>query len=103
MIEMVKIAIPGAAGRMGQELVRTCQDTAGVETGAASEHSESRAIGRDSGEIAGVEANGVLISDNLDAEAFDVLVDFTRAFRLQGTSSVGEVQREAGVTVTMIP
>lgn len=75
---MVKIAIPGAAGRMGQELVRTCQGTSGVETGAASEHSESRAIGRDSGEIAGVEANGVLISDSLDAEAFDVLVDFTR-------------------------
>jgi 4-hydroxy-tetrahydrodipicolinate reductase len=75
---MVKIAIPGAAGRMGQELVRTCQHTGGVETGAASEHSESRAIGRDSGEIAGVEANGVLISDSLDAEAFDVLVDFTR-------------------------
>ena len=37
---MVRIAIPGAAGRMGQELVRTCQSTDGVETGAASEHSD---------------------------------------------------------------
>ena len=75
---MVKVAIPGAAGRMGQELVRTCQDTDGIETGAASEHSESSAIGRDSGEIAGVDANGVLIVDSLDADAFDVLIDFTR-------------------------
>ena len=59
---MVKIAIPGAAGRMGQELVRTCQATTGVETGAASEHSESSAIGRDSGEVAGIDANEVFIS-----------------------------------------
>ena len=75
---MVKIAIPGAAGRMGQELVRTCQATDGVETGAASEHSESNAIGRDSGEVAGVDANEVFISRSLDPECFDVLVDFTR-------------------------
>jgi len=78
IIDMVKIAIPGAAGRMGQQLVRTCQATDGVETGAASEHSESSAIGRDSGEVAGVDANGVFISSSLDPENFDVLVDFTR-------------------------
>ena len=75
---MVRIAIPGAAGRMGQELVRTCQSTAGVETGAASEHADSPAIGRDSGEIAGIDPVGVLIQGSLDPQNFDVLVDFTR-------------------------
>lgn len=75
---MVRIAIPGAAGRMGQELVRTCQSTAGVETGAVSEHTDSPAIGRDSGEIAGIDPVGVLIQGSLDPQNFDVLVDFTR-------------------------
>lgn len=75
---MVKIAIPGAAGRMGQELVRICQDTTGVETGAATEHPDSKAMGRDSGEFAGIEPNGVLITETSAPESFDVLIDFTR-------------------------
>jgi len=75
---MVKIAIPGAAGRMGQELVRTCQSTSGVETGAASEHPDSTAIGRDSGALAGIDATGILIEKTSDPGCFDVLIDFTR-------------------------
>jgi len=75
---MVRIAIPGAAGRMGQELVRTCQSTSGVETGAATEHPDSTAIGRDSGEVAGIDATGILIEKTSDPEVFDVLIDFTR-------------------------
>ena len=75
---MVKIAIPGAAGRMGQELVRTCQTTAGVEAGAASEHPDSNAIGRDCGEVAGIDPVGVLIRETYDPANFDVLIDFTR-------------------------
>ncbi|HEC26787.1 MAG TPA: 4-hydroxy-tetrahydrodipicolinate reductase [Gammaproteobacteria bacterium] len=75
---MVKIAIPGAAGRMGQELIRICQSTSGVETGAATEHPDSTAIGRDSGEVAGIDATGILIEKTADPERFDVLIDFTR-------------------------
>ena len=75
---MVKIAIPGAAGRMGQELIKTCQASEGVEAGAATEHPDSKAMGRDSGELAGIDPNGVLISETSDPERFDVLIDFTR-------------------------
>ncbi len=75
---MVKMAISGAAGRMGQELIRTCQTTAGAETGAASEHPGSMAIGRDCGEVAGIDALGILIEKTSDPESFDVLIDFTR-------------------------
>ena len=74
---MVKIAIPGAAGRMGQELIRTCQATEDVQAGAATEHPDSKAMGRDSGDIAGIDANNVLIGENLDPDNFDVLIDFT--------------------------
>ena len=75
---MVKIAIPGAAGRMGQELARACQAAAGVEIGAASELPGSKAIGRDSGEVAGIEATGVVIEEALAPGEFAVLIDFTR-------------------------
>jgi 4-hydroxy-tetrahydrodipicolinate reductase len=75
---MVKVAISGAAGRMGQELVRTCQSTSGVEIGAASEYPGSTAIGRDSGEVAGIDATGIVIENTSDAKDFDVLIDFTR-------------------------
>ena len=75
---MVKIAIPGAAGRMGQELAKACQAAAGVEIGAASELPGSQAIGRDSGEVAGIESTGVVIKGQLDADQFAVLIDFTR-------------------------
>jgi len=75
---MVKIAISGAAGRMGQELIRTCQLESGVETGTATEHPDSAAIGRDSGEVAGIDATGILIDKTSDPECFDVLIDFTR-------------------------
>ncbi|HBE91186.1 MAG TPA: 4-hydroxy-tetrahydrodipicolinate reductase, partial [Gammaproteobacteria bacterium] len=55
---MTRIAIPGAAGRMGRALVSACAVTDGLELGTASEHPDSPAIGRDAGVVAGVETNG---------------------------------------------
>jgi 4-hydroxy-tetrahydrodipicolinate reductase len=75
---MIKIAIPGAAGRMGQELVKASYAAAGIETGAATEHPDSKAMGRDSGELAGIDPNGVSIAETAGPEYFDVLIDFTR-------------------------
>ena len=75
---MIRIAIPGAAGRMGRALVSACDHTDGLVLGTASEHPESPAIHRDAGEIAGIEANGVAIEHRLAPDDFDVLVDFTR-------------------------
>ena len=75
---MIKIAIPGAAGRMGQELLKASHAAAGIEAGAATEHPDSKAMGRDSGELAGIDPNGVLIAETAGPEHFDVLIDFTR-------------------------
>ena len=75
---MIKIAIPGAAGRMGQELLKASHAAAGIEAGAATEHPDSKAMGRDSGELAGIDPNGVLIAETAAPENFDVLIDFTR-------------------------
>lgn len=63
---------------MGRALVSACAMTEGLEVGSASEHPDSPAIGRDSGEVAGIEANGIFIGKRLAPDDFDVLIDFTR-------------------------
>jgi 4-hydroxy-tetrahydrodipicolinate reductase len=76
---MTRIAIPGAAGRMGRNLIDACLRADGLELGAASERSGHDLIGSDAGVVAGVGELGVTIDDNLETAAarFDVLVDFT--------------------------
>jgi 4-hydroxy-tetrahydrodipicolinate reductase len=75
---MTRIAIPGAAGRMGRALTTACLAANGLELGAASEHPDSPAIGRDAGEVAGLETAGIRIGTRLAPNDFDVLIDFTR-------------------------
>jgi 4-hydroxy-tetrahydrodipicolinate reductase len=75
----MKIAVVGAAGRMGQMLIRQIARTEGCSLAGASETASSKAIGRDAGEIAGVEANGVKITADSAAAigAANVVIDFT--------------------------
>ena len=78
---MTRIAIVGAAGRMGKSLIEAChQQSADLQLTAAVEHSQSAAIGRDAGEVAGISCLGVKIQGDLAAVVhdFDVLIDFTR-------------------------
>ncbi|MEZ5543116.1 MAG: 4-hydroxy-tetrahydrodipicolinate reductase [Pseudomonadota bacterium] len=77
---MTRIAIAGAAGRMGRNLIQACHETAGVELTAALEHPEHPLLGSDAGELAGIGKNGVALGADLASvlAAFDVLIDFTR-------------------------
>ncbi|MCS3903702.1 4-hydroxy-tetrahydrodipicolinate reductase [Methylohalomonas lacus] len=76
---MTRIAVAGAAGRMGKTIIEVIHETAGVELGAAIEVQGSSLIGADAGEAAGVGKLGVAISDDIARVAadFDVLIDFT--------------------------
>ncbi|XKG39620.1 4-hydroxy-tetrahydrodipicolinate reductase [Marinobacter sp.] len=75
----MRVAITGAAGRMGKVLIEAVQDSEGATLGAAIVHPDSSLIGVDAGEMAGVGRLGVAVAGNLDdvLEDFDVLVDFT--------------------------
>ncbi|MDQ5768966.1 4-hydroxy-tetrahydrodipicolinate reductase [Thiothrix subterranea] len=77
---MTRIAIVGAAGRMGKALIEACAQTDGLELTVATEQPASSLIGADAGEVAGIGKNGVIIAPTLDdaANDFDVLIDFTR-------------------------
>jgi len=77
---MVRIAVAGAAGRMGRNVIAACQQASNVRCTVALERSDSTLVGTDAGELAGVGRLGVaVVADVRHAmDAFDVLIDFTR-------------------------
>jgi 4-hydroxy-tetrahydrodipicolinate reductase len=78
MSEM-KLVVLGAAGRMGQALIRAVSATEGCVLAGGVEAKGSPAVGRDLGEVAGLESLGVAITDDplpVFAKA-DGVLDFT--------------------------
>ena len=77
---MVRIAVTGAAGRMGKTLIEAIQTAEGLTLAAAIEHSGSSLLGVDAGELAGVGKLNVTVVDSLEKvkDDFDLLIDFTR-------------------------
>jgi 4-hydroxy-tetrahydrodipicolinate reductase len=76
---MTRIAISGAGGRMGRALVEACGEDPVAELVAAADREESRLLGTDVGELAGLGRVGVTLVGGVAAlgDAFDVLIDFT--------------------------
>lgn len=73
---MVRIAIAGAAGRMGQRILALAQAGKDVDVVAALEKTGHPEIGADAGEKAGLGRLGLPIQDRTETE-LDVLIDFT--------------------------
>lgn len=76
---MLRVAIMGAAGRMGKNLVEAVNHNEKTTLGAAIVESSSSLKGVDAGELAGLGKLGVLLDTNLENQLtnFDVLIDFT--------------------------
>ena len=77
---MANIAISGASGRMGLNLIKACLLNPSASLGAAIEHKDAASLGKDVGDIAGLDAQGLQVSADLQSQLpnVDVLVDFTR-------------------------
>jgi len=73
---MIKLAITGAAGRMGQRLIALAKADGGFEVVGAIERADNPLLSRDAGEIAGIGPIGVPISFDLRPTP-DVLIDFS--------------------------
>ena len=75
----LKVAITGAAGRMGRAVLDICRQEEGIVLAAALERPGSPFLGMDAGEMAGVGRLGVAITDRLAEviDIFDVLIDFS--------------------------
>jgi len=91
----IRVAIVGAGGRMGRQLIQAVVDSDAVCLGAALVRPGSSLTGTDAGELAGAGRLGVQVVDNLAAVVndFDVLIDFTRP---EGTLDYLAVCREHG-------
>ena len=76
---MRRIAVIGAAGRMGKTLIEAVGQADGAQLSAAIERPESSLVGADAGELAGLGRLNVTIVGDLRAvlDDFDVLIDFT--------------------------
>ena len=78
-MDKLKIAVTGAAGRMGRELIRAVHAQDGCVLAGAIEQEGSLALGQDAGLLAGLGKLGVIIADDpLDVFAkVDAVLDFT--------------------------
>ena len=64
----IRVAVAGAAGRMGRALLGAAAELDGLVCSAALEqHGGSAALGMDSGLMAGCGANGIDLRDDLSA------------------------------------
>ncbi len=92
---MQRIAVMGAAGRMGKILIEAVQQAPGATLSAAVDRPGSTLMGADVGELAGFGRLGLSLVGDLHVvvEQFDVLIDFTHP---SVTLKNLEVCRQAG-------
>jgi len=76
---MIKVAITGAAGRMGQRIVCLTHEADGLSVAGAVEHPAHKLLGEDAGVVAGCGRLDVAITGSLEQamQVSDVLIDFT--------------------------
>ncbi|MEO8498708.1 MAG: 4-hydroxy-tetrahydrodipicolinate reductase, partial [Planctomycetota bacterium] len=75
-MDVVRLAIHGAAGRMGKRLVALSTSDPAFELVAAIEYAKHPDLGRDAGALAGVAEAAVPLTSSLDFTA-DAVIDFS--------------------------
>lgn len=80
MADVIRIALVGCNGRMGKVLVEAICNNPQARLTAALERADSPFLGMDIGELNGLGALGVTITDDLVKvkDLFDIIIDFTR-------------------------
>jgi len=73
----LKVAITGAAGRMGRSLLEACANTVGLEVGAAIVRSGNSLVGSKAGDLIGKPQIDIKLVDDISSvlNDFDVLID----------------------------
>jgi 4-hydroxy-tetrahydrodipicolinate reductase len=79
-MKTTRIAIHGAAGRMGRAVIQAALATQGIKLVAAIDRQDNPELGEDIGNVVGQPDVGISVGYVIDpaAEPFEVLVDFTQ-------------------------
>ena len=93
-----KIAIIGAAGRMGRRIAALAAENEAFEIVCATEYSSSPDIGRDVGQLAGAGPLGIEVTDELTGPTPDVAIDFSLP---DGTMKFLGPCREGGIAMVI--
>ena len=90
-----RIAVAGAAGRMGRTIIRIIAETPGAALVAALEPEGSDHVGRDAGELAGLGANTIVVTADRKAglSEAEVVIDFTAP---GASAELAEIAAETG-------
>ncbi|HXU72467.1 MAG TPA: 4-hydroxy-tetrahydrodipicolinate reductase [Polyangia bacterium] len=96
----VRVAVPGAAGKMGRMILKVLSETPSVQLVAAIERPGSPALGQDAGTVAGIGELGVPIRSELDDALgnANVIIDFTAPAATAWTVSRA-AEHEVGVVI----
>lgn len=99
----LKIGIVGATGRMGQALIRAAHETDGCQVAGGVEVSGSKDVGRDLGDLAGIDSLGITLGDDplALAASVDALLDFTvpaASVEFAGLAANGRIIHVIGTT-----
>jgi 4-hydroxy-tetrahydrodipicolinate reductase len=92
---MLRIAVAGAAGRMGRTVIEACGQTDDLRCTAALERADHPLLGSDAGSLANLGPSGVSLVSDLGplVDSFDVLIAFSRA---DATPAHLDLCRQAG-------
>lgn len=76
---MIRLAVAGASGRMGNRIITLANDIKEIQLTAALEQKGHASIGKDIGEVIGTGTAGVTITDSIKdiIDKSDVLIDFS--------------------------
>ena len=92
----MRLIVAGAGGRMGRTLIRAIAETGGVTLAGAVEGAHSPFLGQDSGLLAGLGENGILVASDVKVRGSkaDALIDFTTP---QATIVLAALAAQAGI------
>ena len=101
----IRVCIIGAAGRMGRRLVALTMESEDLQLTGAVEVAGNPLLGSDAGAVAGVDAAGVKITDNLD-EALknsDAVINFSTAGVIEATRKAVAANCSVVIGTTALP
>lgn len=99
MADKIRIAINGAAGRMGRRLVALARDDNQLEVVAALESANHPDFGKDAGEVGGIGAIGTAIFNELPGHT-NVVIDFSVPAAAESITQLCREKRVALVEAT---